>query len=226
MTIVFQMKYQIIFGPQNSNINQMSNTKGPQLIEFGGSGDSYWGQVQCPECEAWLKEMPDHYEAIPYEDEEENEDAVKIDTEYIYYWTCLKCGYQRKLDSFDAPGEHSPHPDGVKHEPGSFPEPVIRDPGKWKGSDRLSEWEKKLVVYCWAMIDSLEGSFLIHKVSYIWKLAASLESYKIEEVKQTAKEYVDLLDYEKIHGQESGSYGGDEGDVTRIRGALEEIAKS
>ena len=37
---------------------------------------------------------------------------------------------------------------------------------------------------------------------------------------------VDLLDYEKIHGLDPGSYGGDEGDVTKIREALKEIAES
>ena len=48
------------------------------------------------------------------------------------------------------------------------------------------------------MLDSLKGSFLIHKISYIWNLSAALESYDIKKVKRTAKEYVDLLDYEKV----------------------------
>ena len=204
----------------------MSNSSGMQMIEFGGRGNSYWAQVQCPKCEAWLREMPDRYEAIPYEDDAGDEEEEKIDTEYIYYWTCLKCGYQSKLKSFASPGEHSPHPDGIDHEPGSFPEPVIRDPNNWKNSDQLSEWEKKLVVYCWEMLDSFEGSFLIHKVSYIWNLSAALKSHEIEVIKRTAKEYVDLLDYEKKHGRESGSYGGDEGDVTKIREALTKIINS
>jgi hypothetical protein len=199
------------------------------MIEFGGRGTSYWAQVQCPKCEAWLKEMPDRYEAIPFEDEEDyegDEEEEKIETEYIYYWTCLKCGYQRRLESFAPPGNHSPHPDGIDHEPGSYPEKVIRDPTKWKNSDQLSEWEKKLVVHCWEMLDSFEGSFLIHKISYIWNLSAALESYDIKKVKRTAKEYVNLLDYEKKHGKDPGSYGGVEGDVTKIRKALMEIAKS
>jgi hypothetical protein len=35
---------------------------GIQLIEHGGGGVSHWGQVQCANCGAWLKEMPDRYE--------------------------------------------------------------------------------------------------------------------------------------------------------------------
>jgi hypothetical protein len=210
----------------------MNIGSGPQLIEFGGKGNSYWAQVQCPNCKAWLKEMPDHYETYPYEDDEyegedyDGEEIEKIDTLYIYYWTCLKCRHKRKVESFDTPGEHTPHPDGVEHEPGSLSEPIVRDPEKWKDADRLSEWEKKLVIYCWEMLDSLNGSFLIHKINYIWNLAAALENYDIEAVKRTAIEYVELLDYEKIHGKESGSYGGEEGDVTKIREALKGIGSS
>ena len=150
----------------------MSNSSGPQLIEFGGKGNKYWAQIQCPKFEAWLREMPDQHKPSPHEDDgedyEEDYEQEKIDTLYIYYWTCLKCGFQRKLESFDPPGEHYPHPDGVKHEPGSYPEPVIRNPNKWKGSDRLSEWEKKLVVYCWEMIDSLEAILLSENSKYDW----------------------------------------------------------
>jgi hypothetical protein len=144
----------------------------------------------------------------------------------LYYWTCLKCGHQRKVESIDTPGEHTPHPDGVEFEPGSSPQPTIHDPEEWKDADRLSEWEKKLVVYCWETLDTLAGSILVHKISYRWNLSAALESYNIEAVKRTAKEYVDLLDYESIHGTEPGSYGGDEGDVTNIREALKGISDS
>ena len=42
---------------------------------------------------------------------------------------------------------------------------------------------------------------------------------------KTAKAYVELLDYEAIHGQESGSYGGAEGDITAMRAILYEIYK-
>ena len=98
----------------------MSNSSGPQMIEFGRKGNKYWAQVQCPKCEAWLREMPDQHKAKPHDDEdeedyEEDDEQEKIDTEYIYYWTCLKCGYQSKLESFASPGEHSPHPDGIDH---------------------------------------------------------------------------------------------------------------
>ena len=82
------------------------------------------------------------------------------------------------------------------------------------------------MVYCWEMTDSFEGSFLIHKISYIWNLSAALKNHEIEEIKRTAKEYVDLLDYENIHGKDPNSYCGEEGDVTKIREALKEIAES
>jgi len=210
--------------------NNMSKNTGPQLIEFGGKGKSYWAQVQCQECGAWLREMPDRYEIMSdkdyqyyYGDDQDEEDSEegKTDTCYIYYWTCLKCGHQRRVESLDTPDEKSPHPDGVGHEPGSLPEPTIRDPKKWKDADKLSKREKELVVYCWEMLDSLAGSFLIHKISYIWNLIAALNDQDIEAVKRTAGEYAELLDFEKILGKEPGSYGGVEGDVTKIREVLE-----
>lgn len=217
----------------------MNNNSGPQLIEFGGKGKSYWAQIQCRECGAWLREMPDRYEIMSDkeylyyygEDEDEDEDEEyheeeKTDTCYIYYWTCLKCGQQRREESLTTPDEHSPHPDGVEHEPGSLPQPTIRDPNKWKDADRLSKWEKNLVVYCWEMVDSLAESFLIHKISYIGNLIAALKDYDIEAVERTAREYVDLLAYEKIHGKDPGSYGGEEGDVTKIKEALKGISGS
>ena len=42
---------------------------------------------------------------------------------------------------------------------------------------------------------------------------------------QSAQAYVDLLDYEAIHGVEHSSYCGVEGKVTGIRNALSEIEK-
>ena len=38
-----------------------------------------------------------------------------------------------------------------------------------------------------------------------------------------AAEYVNLLDYEAVHGKEVGTYYGDEGDVTPLRADLDQI---
>lgn len=189
-----------------------------QLVEYGGGGKSHWGQVQCEKCTAWLREMPDHYEEKILEDEDQ-------DQEYLYYWTCLACGYVREFSSFALPEDHSPNPEAELHEPGTLPPPVVRDPEKWDNAGLLSPGEKDLIRYCWEMIGSLRNADLIHQINYIWNLDDALEKQDIEEVIHSAQEYVDLLDHEAIHGKEPGSYYGAEGDVTKIRSALSEIEK-
>ena len=59
----------------------------------------------------------------------------------------------------------------------------------------------------------------------IRNIYGALKKQDIEEVVHSAQEYVDLLDHEAIHGKESGSYHGAEGDVTKIRSALSKIEK-
>ena len=73
------------------------------------------------------------------------------------------------------------------------------------------------------MLFPLFGKLTIHQVNYIWNLDAALNSQDIRAVIKTAQEYVDMLDYEKIHGKKPGSYRGVEGDVTKIRLTLQEI---
>ena len=64
----------------------MSSNSGPYLVEFGGGGKSHWAQAQCLQCNAWLKEMPNHFKKGSYTSEDGN-------PLYIYYWICLNCGY-------------------------------------------------------------------------------------------------------------------------------------
>ena len=189
-----------------------------QLVEYGGKGKSHWGQVQCGKCTAWLREMPDHYEENIREDEDQ-------DQEYLYFWTCLACGHVREFSSFASPEDHTPNSEAELHEPGTLPPPEVRDPEKWDDTRLLSPGKKDLIRYCWEMIDSLRNALTIHKINYIWNMDDALEKQDIEEVIHSAREYVDLLDHEAIHGKESGSYYGAEGDVTKIRSALSKIEK-
>ena len=114
-------------------------------------------------------------------------------------------------------------PSSAETLPGSrAPEPV-RDPDGWRGAERLSVAEKALVRDCWAMLDSLRESFTIHQVVYIWDIGRSLEAQDIAALVAAAAEYVNLLDYEAVHGKEVGTYYGDEGDVTPLRADLDQI---
>jgi len=188
-----------------------------QLVAYGGKGKSHWGQVQCEKCAAWLREMPDRYEEILDEHDEQ-------DQEYLCCWTCLSCGHVREL-STTSPEDYTPDPEAELHEPGTLPPFVVRDPEKWDIAGLLSPGKKDLIRYCWEMIDSLRNALTIHKINYIWNMDDALEKQDIEEVIHSAREYVDLLDHEAIHGKESGSYYGAEGDVTKIRSALSKIEK-
>jgi hypothetical protein len=188
-----------------------------QLVAYGGEGVSHWGQVQCEKCTAWLSEMPDHYEENIREDEDQ-------DQEYICSWICLSCGHVRELSS-TSPEDYTANPEAELHEPGTLPPPVVEDPEKWATAKLLSPAKKDLIRYCWEMIESLRNALTIHKITYIWNIDDALEKQNIEEVMHSAQEYVDLLDQEVIHGVETGSYCGAEGDVTKIRSALSKIEK-
>ena len=67
-----------------------SGTGRPELVAYGGGGESHWGQVNCEKCLAWLREMPDRFEASGWEDEGSDQD-------YVCFWTCLACGHERKV---------------------------------------------------------------------------------------------------------------------------------
>jgi len=189
-----------------------------QLVAYGGKGTSHWGQVQCEKCTAWLREMPDHYEETICEHEDQ-------DQEYICCWTCLACGHVREFSSFTPPEDYTPDPEAELHEPGTLPPPEIHDPKKWDDTRLLSPGRKELIRYCWEMINSIRNADTIHKINYTWNIYDALKKQGIEDVIHSAQEYVDLLDYEAIHGKEAGSYYGAEGDVTKMRSALSKIEK-
>ncbi len=188
-----------------------------ELISYGGKGTSHWGQVQCRNCGAWLKEMPDRFEKHNAKNEETHKYI------YHYFWQCLSCGEERKIIDFASPDTYTPKPQAQLHKPGTLPPPIVRNPDKWRCAGKLSLVEKILIRECWNMLFPLFGKLTIHQVNYIWNLDAALKSQDIRAVIKTAQEYVDMLDYEKIHGKEPGSYRGVEGDVTKIRLTLQEI---
>ena len=196
-----------------------SGTGSPELVAYGGGGKSHWGQVNCEKCVAWLREMPDRFEVSRREAE------GRPDLDYVYFWTCLACGHERKVRSSSPPGEYTPNPNAELHEPGTRPPRVTRNPEKWANAHTLSPAKKRLVNCCWKMLDRLLGAFTIHKVTYVWDIVKALESQDIEAVIQSAQAYVDLLDYEAIHGVEHSSYCGVEGKVTDIRDTLSTIEK-
>ena len=189
-----------------------------QLVAYGGKGKSHWGQVQCEKCTAWLREMPDHYEETICEHEDQ-------DQEYLCCWTCLACGHVREFSSLTSPEDYTPNPEAELHEPGTLPPPEVHDPEKWDNTRLLSPGKKELICYCWEMSDSLENADIVHKVNYVRDIYVALKKQDIEELIHSAQEYVDLLDHEAIHGTESCSYHGAEGDVTKIRSALSKIKK-
>jgi len=162
--------------------------------------------------------MPDRFELSKDEWDDQKES-------YNYIWKCINCGHERVLNSISSPGEHSPDKDAELHEPGSLPPPIIKDPDKWENSIKLSRAEKDLVKACWVMVDSLVKNFTIHQVTYVWDIINSLKSYDINKIIKAAEAYVNLLDYEAIHGVEPGSYCGAEGNVTEIRQVLKQIKR-
>jgi hypothetical protein len=73
------------------------------------------------------------------------------------------------------------------------------------------------------MLDSLSGSVTIHQITNIWDIGTALEAQDMAGLVAAAAEYVNLLDYEVVHGKEVGTYYGAEGDVTSLRADLDRI---
>ena len=139
---------------------------------------------------------------------------------FYYYWTCIRCGQKREVHSSGPPDIWEADPDYAIQEPGTLPEPPQKEPDEWENASQLSELQKELVRECWKMVDSLKGSLTIHKIDYLWRLREALENESIEDTSLTAKDYVDLMDYEELHGQEYGSYHGEIGDYSLIKNIL------
>lgn len=141
-----------------------------------------------------------------------------------YVFTCLACGHEHHERDSIAPERWTEDPDVIYHQPGTRPPEPVRDPDDWRGAERLSVAEKALVRDCWSMVDSLRDAVTIHQVTYIWAIDRSLETQDMAGLVAAATEYVNLLDYEAVHGTEPGTYHGAEGDVSAIRADLDEIA--
>lgn len=185
-----------------------------QLIEYGRKGTGHWIQITCKYCGAWLQEMPDRYEKVDDRDEP---------AYYKASWTCLACGNIREEEFCSHPDSYTHDEDAILYEPGSRPDPVVRDPSNWPVSEQLTKDEKDLVAACWKMIDELSNEPIIHQISYLLNLSGALKEYDIEKVKNTAGEYVEMLDYELVHGQRPSSYGGTTGNVTDLRRILKSL---
>jgi hypothetical protein len=140
-----------------------------------------------------------------------------------YVFTCVACGQDHHQQDSIAPERWSVDPDVTHHEPGSRPPEPVRDPEGWRGAEQFSAAEKALVRDAWTMLDSLSGSFTIHQVAYVWDIGTALETQDMAGLVAAAAEYVNLLDYEAVHGKETWTYYGDEGDVTAIRADLDRI---
>ena len=120
------------------------------------------------------------------------------------------------------PEQWTEDPDATIHPPGSVPPQPVRDPARWVNGP-LTEAEKALVRDSYALIDSLRGKTTIHEVGHIWDIRDALAGQNLSALIAAAAEYVNLLDYEAVHGQEHDSYGGAEGDTTAIRADLQQI---
>lgn len=105
------------------------------------------------------------------------------------------------------------------HEPGSGERDAVRNADHSDSAD-LTESERRLARECWAMLTMLEDRGLIHQVTYVWALRDALIAQDKSGLVEAALEYVNLLDYEKEHGHDYGSYRGVEGCVEGIRAAL------
>jgi hypothetical protein len=140
-----------------------------------------------------------------------------------HIFTCLACGQEHRQQESIAPERWTEDPDVRYHEPGSRPPEPVRGPEGWRGAERFSVAEKALVHECWTMVDSLRGSLTIHQVTYIWAIERSLESQDLAGLVANAVEYVNLLDFEAVHGKKTFTYYGAEGDVTAIRADLDQI---
>lgn len=226
---------------------------GPTLVSYGGQGANHWGQMRCPRCGAWLRDMPDRSE--PYNSTRtvpdpdcpacrgsgwirepddwgyggepcDGKTVQRQERIYRYFWRCLACGHEREQVDSTPPEDWSPDPNAELKAPGTFPPAPVRDPQEWKNAAELSDAEQGLVRECWRMLDSLKGESLIHRVNYIWQLEEDLLKQDIDAVTRVSREYVEMLDYEAIHGQRMFSFFGTEGDVRSIRRYLAQIPDS
>jgi hypothetical protein len=168
-------------------------------------------QGQCERCGAWLEPLPTRHEEL------------SGGARWDYIFTCLACGNESRQPDSIPPERWTEDPDVTYHEPGSRPPEPVRDPDRWRGADRLSVAEKALVRDCWTMLDSLSGSVTIHQITNIWDIGTALEGQDMAGLVAAAAEYVNLLDYEVVHGKEVGTYYGAEGDVTSLRADLDRI---
>jgi hypothetical protein len=182
-----------------------------RLVSYGNKAGAHWAQGQCEQCGAWLTPMPERHEQHPG------------DAGWDYIWICVRCGEEHRRHDSIAPERWSEDAGVSYHQPGSRPPEPVRNPEGWDAAERLSVAEKALVHDCWTMVDSLSGSLTIHKVTYVWDIERALEAQDLAGLVAAATEYVNLLDYEAIHGKETFTYYGDEGDVTAIRADLDRI---
>lgn len=112
----------------------------PTLVSYGGKGKSYWGQVQCVKCSAWLREMPDRYEF-------RKSNLENTDEFYHYFWKCLACGYEREVEELSSPDSFQPNPDADIKEPGIISNPIEENPDKLKNSAELSPLQNDIFKY-------------------------------------------------------------------------------
>ena len=182
-----------------------------RLVSYGNKAGAHWAQGQCEQCGAWLEPMPQRHEQYPG------------DGDWDYIFTCLDCGREHRRRSSIAPERWSEDANVIYQQPGTRPPEPVRNPDGWGAAEGLSVAEKALIHDCWTLVDSLSGSFTIHKVIYVWAIDSALETQDLAGLVAAATEYVNLLDYEAIHGKETWTYYGDEGDVTAIRADLDEI---
>jgi len=151
--------------------------------------------------------MPDRY-------------RVTDDGHWLYVWTCVTCGSKHAQTSTAPPAGWAEDADASYAEPGTFPRRAVRDAERWEHAGELSDAEKALIRHGWAMVDELRGRTTIHEVGMVWDIERALVRQDVPQVVAGAVEYVNLLDWEAIHGQEWDSYHGDTGDVTAIRADL------
>jgi hypothetical protein len=188
-------------------------TSEPRMVAYGGKGRSHWGQAPCGSCGAWLKTMPDRH------------DQPGDSSAWMHYFVCVACGHEYRQVSATPPEQWTVDPDATIHPPGSVPQQPVRDPDRWVNAP-LAEAEKSLVRDSYALIDSLSGQTTIHQVARIWAIRRALGDQDLSALIIAAAEYVNLLDYEAIHGMEHDTYGGTEGDTTAIRADLQQIPQA
>lgn len=187
-------------------------TSEPRIVAYGGKDRSHWGQAPCVNCGAWLKTMADRHDRLE-------------SSAWAHYFRCVACGQEHQQVSTTPPVQWSEDPAATIHAPGSAPPEPVRDPDRWHNAP-LTEAEKTLVRDSYALIDSLSGKATIHQVVHIWAIQHALDDQDLSALITATAEYVNLLDYEAIHGKEYDTYYGAEGDLTAIRADLQQIPQA